>query len=40
MLVGMIFIVILFMRTGWKLTRVEGASLVLLGTMRWVMDFC
>ncbi len=39
MLAGMIFIVILFMRTGWKLTRVEGAFLVLLGAMRWVMDF-
>jgi len=39
MLVGMIFIVILFMRTDWKLTRVEGAFLVLLGAMRWVMDF-
>lgn len=38
-LVGIIFIVILFMRTGWKLTRVEGAFLVLLGAMCWVMNF-
>lgn len=38
-LVGMIFIVILLMRTGWRLTRVEGASLFLFGVMRWVIDF-
>ncbi len=39
MLLGMIIIVILFMRTGWKLTKAEGVFLVLLGAIRWIMDF-
>ncbi len=39
MLVGMIALVILFMRTGWVLTRAEGVFLVLLGLVRWIMDF-
>lgn len=38
MLVGMNLLVILFMRTGWRLTRVEGCFLVLLATMRWIAE--
>jgi len=36
MLVGMNILVILLMRTDWRLTRVEGCILVLLAIMRWI----
>jgi len=39
MLSGMVILVILFLRTGWKLTRWEGAVLVAIGVVRWVLDF-
>ncbi len=38
MLVGMILIVILFMRTGWRLTRAEGIVLFIIGLIRWIID--
>lgn len=39
MLCGMVILVFLFLRTGWRLTRLEGALLVLIGITRWVFDF-
>ncbi|MFH2008744.1 MAG: calcium/sodium antiporter [bacterium] len=39
MLALMCCIVVLFMRTGWRLYRWEGAILILLGVSRWVLDF-
>jgi len=37
-LVFFVSIVVIMMRTGWKITRVEGAILFLLGVGRWTMD--
>lgn len=39
MLCIMVAIVVIFMRTGWRLYRWEGAVLILLGVSRWVLDF-
>ena len=39
MLVGMVALVIFFLRTGWRVSRLEGAILVAIGILRWVMDF-
>ena len=39
MLVGMCVVVVVFLRTGWKLSRWEGAILVVLGLIRWILDF-
>jgi len=39
MLVIMVVVVVAFMRTGWKISRVEGAILVLSNLVRWVFDF-
>ena len=39
MLSGMVILVILFLRTGWKLERWEGAVLFLIGLGRWIFDF-
>lgn len=36
LLVGMVVIVIFFMRTGWRITRWEGVVLLLLGLSRWI----
>lgn len=38
-LVGMIFLVVVFMRTGFRVTRTEGFLLVGLNLIRWVFDF-
>ncbi|WP_031481816.1 calcium/sodium antiporter [Maridesulfovibrio frigidus] len=38
-LVGMVALVWLFIRTGWKVSRTEGAILVSLSLLRWVQDF-
>lgn len=35
----MVTIVLIFMRTGWKLTKWEGAVLIILNLGRWVYDF-
>jgi hypothetical protein len=32
-------IVVIFLRTGWTISRFEGATLVLIGIIRWIMDF-
>ncbi len=39
MLVGMCVLVVVFLRTGWKLSRWEGAVLILVGLLRWILDF-
>jgi len=39
MLVIMVIVVVAFMRTGWRVSRVEGAFLVLVNLVRWVFDF-
>lgn len=38
-LLFMCVLVVIFMRTGWKVARWEGALLVLIGVIRWVADF-
>lgn len=39
LLVGMVLLVIVFMRTNWKIGRLEGIILVLIGLSRWVFSF-
>jgi cation:H+ antiporter len=39
MLVGMCVLAVFFMRTGWKISRWEGAALVCVGVARWILDF-
>jgi cation:H+ antiporter len=39
MLSGMVVLVTFFLRTGWKLSRVEGIILVMIGLVRWIFDF-
>lgn len=36
---GMVFVTLLFMRTGWKISRLEGLALVLIAAGRWGLDF-
>ncbi len=38
-LVSMVFLVLIFMRSGWKVGRVEGALLILINLGRWTWDF-
>jgi cation:H+ antiporter len=38
-LTGMVVLVLVMMRSGWRLSRWEGATLVLIGALRWVLDF-
>jgi cation:H+ antiporter len=38
-LVGMVFLVVVFMRTGFRVSRVEGFCLVVLNLIRWAFDF-
>jgi cation:H+ antiporter len=38
-LIGMVALVIIFMRTNWKLTRVEGIILIIIGLLRWFYSF-
>ncbi|RME37229.1 MAG: sodium:calcium antiporter [Thermoflexia bacterium] len=39
-LIGMVVLVVVFlMRTGWVLSRWEGALLILISLVRWVLDF-
>lgn len=38
-LIGMVALVIIFMRTNWKLTRVEGLILIVIGLLRWFYSF-
>jgi cation:H+ antiporter len=39
LLCGMVVLVVMLMRTGWKITRVEGAALVFINFIRWAADF-
>ena len=39
-LVGMVFLVVVFMRTGFRVSRTEGFFLVGLNLIRWVFDYC
>ncbi len=38
-LVGMVGLVLLFIRTGWRVSRWEGAMLIAINIGRWVFDF-
>lgn len=38
MLCGMVVLVTIFMRTGWKLSRWEGGFLICIALARWIMD--
>ena len=38
LLVGMSLVLVLLMRTDWKLSRYEGAALVLVGVVRFVLS--
>jgi cation:H+ antiporter len=38
-LCGMVCLVLLFMRTGWRLSRSEGLALVAIAMLRWALDF-
>ncbi len=35
----MVFLVLYFIKTGWKISRIEGGILVLIALLRWVVDF-
>lgn len=37
-MVGMVLLVLLFLRTGWRLSRAEGLILIALASMRWWLD--
>lgn len=39
MLAGMVILVIFFLRTGWRISRLEGFILLGIGIARWVVDF-
>jgi len=39
MLSGMVILVIIFLRTGWKISKKEGMILVTIGIARWLADF-
>lgn len=38
-LVGMVCLTLVFMRTGWRISRIEGSALIAFGILRWVLDF-
>ena len=39
LLVGVVLLVVLFMRTGFKVSRTEGLLLIGINIIRWVADF-
>lgn len=39
MLFGLVVLVVVMLRTGWRLSRLEGGILVALNLVRWIMDF-
>lgn len=39
MLILMVMLVVIFMRTGWKISRLQGLSLVVINLIRWTADF-
>jgi cation:H+ antiporter len=38
-LCGMVFLVLIFMRTGWRIYRLEGLALIAVALLRWGFDF-
>lgn len=38
-LCAMVFLVLYFIKTGWRVSRLEGGILVLIALLRWVFDF-
>ncbi len=38
-LTGMVMVVLLMMRSGWRVSRIEGFTLLALGAVRWMLDF-
>lgn len=38
-LTGMVCVVLVMMRSGWRVSRAEGMALVTLAALRWVLDF-
>jgi len=38
-LCGMVLLLLVFMRTGWRISRLEGVALILVAALRWVFDF-
>ena len=38
-LCGMVLLLLVFMRTGWRISRFEGFVLILVAALRWVFDF-
>ena len=38
-LIIMVIVVVIFMRTGWRVSRLEGATLVIVNLIRWWFDF-
>lgn len=38
-LIAMVILVVVFMRTGWQVSRIEGASLIVINLIRWIADF-
>ena len=39
LLCGLVVLVVVMLRTGWRLTRVEGGLLVAINLVRWIVDF-
>lgn len=39
LLCGMVITVVVMMRTGWQISRIEGAALICMGLARWIADF-
>ena len=37
-LAGMTIVTLIFLRSGWRLSRVQGAVLIAVGGMRWLLD--
>lgn len=38
-LIIMVIVVVIFMRTGWRVSRLEGATLIIVNLIRWWFDF-
>ena len=38
-LCGMVLLLLVFMRTGWRISRAEGVVLILVAALRWAFDF-
>jgi cation:H+ antiporter len=36
---GTVLLVLVFMRTGWRASRLEGLALVVVAALRWCFDF-